>query len=1344
MDGVQQESSEPPAMADDSPAAGPGVIAPTSRSELSDISTDTTITTATSGTSGTNDTTSGVVSAEGTTDRTATTAAAQATSHVQEISQQNIKNRLNEVITEIEREVEQELAGDEPEEAGGEQRVAPPEGAQEIASPPIATPPTSPEPAHQSAAAAEGQGESNDQWQPDPTAVSQSVASGVVSEQNSSLSTDVTSNRTHFEDMQPEPHVPNVAASSVTPTRTSMVSAQAQTEPIAYQARDGRFPSPYTSTNTSSLPRGWPGGGGTAFAISGHPTAPATAHEAPERQRTPPMSAHDQWKAREAAASPYATLPRMNNAQPRGWGAGTGAPNRGDHPKRVHFADAPQVETFENDAEVTTRAPEVTMRPRPEAGRTQRPVSAPAAAQLFTIPNMAARPYGRTSPLVVAPVKRESPPPPAPGGGHVQVDACVREESEMSSQLPEPEPVPEPPAPPAPPVQQTHVPPSKVFTPAHDEPVIPHKKKTMFVDSAFFSPKVHPTWEQQVEMAKKISSSLSDASNKQSKGQSMYERRKKRSVKWVHGGSQSENEDGAESPHVPKDKPLLQLLMNPHGHVYDMNALKKQGWIIDNKGGLSPEICSDLIKDLNSPTGKGAQIFAKRKKRAEKWVVDEEHRETRKTDESQVDAPSQPKPAVPPPQPAQPAPQPAQPAPKPSQPAPAFQQPPVQLAPVPLQSLYQPPPAPLFPSGGVYAPRTAHSWSAVQEQSETKKFKSTSSKAFNEITQGHAVTNTSQSSARESHNVSSVSSQSMVSESYQQSRESSQQSRLTQAMQHEESESHSSSTQILETLSSSGMSRQELELRAAEKVFEETARQMETTSSEQGRHSLGSIDIPGDVNLTSSDPTDLEHPYDPMEIDPDAGPQLALLKPIDKPFDWTGGVTEVAKPTASPVTKPVAEPVVPLPALKPIAKPADWTGPQESTRSSDYGVADEEPKPLVTLKHVSLPEEEKVFDNEPEPEPKPLVTLRHVEKPVEHSAIDLVEEEPKPLVTLKSVPKPAMEAPPLSLDDQPAAFGARLTPSRPAGGQRQSQLTSEVSEEVSGVWGRVSAIRDTFDSGSRPAVPMEKPRAPTMAVPNAFHQTSFSGVEPKLAATAPRLGKSREAVSMPAARQQQEDQLMAWGDADEQTMTSPAQYGSGHTRDLTSDIGQSAGITESYNQSYQTSESSYQSHTACASSEFGRSATDGSSGGWSQQQPITTPLAGGQPMSAPDPVDDVMFQCEVALVETSVNQEALQAYLGGSAGLGWQGGATEEARPLSAPPVPEVTMRRPPAAPAPAEPSIDHITNSQGKLAAPVASWAERQRNRQSWTNYNTAPRGWGNQDHFYRPVTFTQPLMTQ
>lgn len=42
--------------------------------------------------------------------------------------------------------------------------------------------------------------------------------------------------------------------------------------------------------------------------------------------------------------------------------------------------------------------------------------------------------------------------------------------------------------------------------------------------------------EDQVELARRISHSLSDISNQQSKGQSMYVNRKKRSVKWVHEG----------------------------------------------------------------------------------------------------------------------------------------------------------------------------------------------------------------------------------------------------------------------------------------------------------------------------------------------------------------------------------------------------------------------------------------------------------------------------------------------------------------------------------------------------------------------------------------------------------------------------------------------------------------------------------------------------------------------------------------------------------------------------------------------------------------------------------------
>ncbi|PSN50448.1 hypothetical protein C0J52_04968 [Blattella germanica] len=58
----------------------------------------------------------------------------------------------------------------------------------------------------------------------------------------------------------------------------------------------------------------------------------------------------------------------------------------------------------------------------------------------------------------------------------------------------------------------------------------------MFASSSFYKPSLHPTVEDQVELARRISQSLSDISNQQSKGQSMYVNRMKRSVKWVHEG----------------------------------------------------------------------------------------------------------------------------------------------------------------------------------------------------------------------------------------------------------------------------------------------------------------------------------------------------------------------------------------------------------------------------------------------------------------------------------------------------------------------------------------------------------------------------------------------------------------------------------------------------------------------------------------------------------------------------------------------------------------------------------------------------------------------------------------
>jgi hypothetical protein len=66
------------------------------------------------------------------------------------------------------------------------------------------------------------------------------------------------------------------------------------------------------------------------------------------------------------------------------------------------------------------------------------------------------------------------------------------------------------------------------------------EKGKLFASSSFYSPTIHPTVEQQVELAQRISHSLSDISNQKSKGQSMYSNRKKRSVKWIHDDGREE------------------------------------------------------------------------------------------------------------------------------------------------------------------------------------------------------------------------------------------------------------------------------------------------------------------------------------------------------------------------------------------------------------------------------------------------------------------------------------------------------------------------------------------------------------------------------------------------------------------------------------------------------------------------------------------------------------------------------------------------------------------------------------------------------------------------------------
>uniref|UniRef100_A0A336LVM6 CSON002456 protein n=1 Tax=Culicoides sonorensis TaxID=179676 RepID=A0A336LVM6_CULSO len=179
----------------------------------------------------------------------------------------------------------------------------------------------------------------------------------------------------------------------------------------------------------------------------------------------------------------------------------------------------------------------------------------------------------------------------------------------------------------------------KLFTPSTDfEEIKPGKNRKLYASSAFWAPGVHPTVEDQVELARRISHSLSDISNQRSKGQSMYINRKKRSVKWVH---EADGEDGNPeqtsysytdtsnrvndheerseqteiTSNVPKKVPL-KLVMNPQGHIQDFSSLQKS----DTLPILSPE---PIISALKVSKEKGAELFAKRRKKADKWIIDE-------------------------------------------------------------------------------------------------------------------------------------------------------------------------------------------------------------------------------------------------------------------------------------------------------------------------------------------------------------------------------------------------------------------------------------------------------------------------------------------------------------------------------------------------------------------------------------------------------------------------------------------------------------------------------------------------------------------------------------------------
>lgn len=163
---------------------------------------------------------------------------------------------------------------------------------------------------------------------------------------------------------------------------------------------------------------------------------------------------------------------------------------------------------------------------------------------------------------------------------------------------------------------------------------IPRKKK-MYSSSSFYEEPnaVYPTIQEQVELCRKIAESLSDDCNVKSKGANMFFKRVKKAEKWIVAESNVQKEDEstevndpASLPYVRPSRdgpPRLKLILDPR-QVIDMQHLIKEGIEIVKHDAISPDICHGIVKDLNSPTGRGAELFAKRKKKSEEWVVDDE------------------------------------------------------------------------------------------------------------------------------------------------------------------------------------------------------------------------------------------------------------------------------------------------------------------------------------------------------------------------------------------------------------------------------------------------------------------------------------------------------------------------------------------------------------------------------------------------------------------------------------------------------------------------------------------------------------------------------------------------
>merc|ERR1719285_82227 len=160
----------------------------------------------------------------------------------------------------------------------------------------------------------------------------------------------------------------------------------------------------------------------------------------------------------------------------------------------------------------------------------------------------------------------------------------------------------------------------KIMTPANNEydsgSLKRRDPRKMFTDSSFYSAKHHPTVADQVEMAHKLSSAMFNEKNKSTKGQQMFLSR-------VQNAGEEEQLDHGD----PNKMPNLKHVMNPEGRMTEWEDVTKEDLpnaeMMAAHAAPIPNTPDPIAESLLAEAGKGGELFAKRRKRAENWVVDE-------------------------------------------------------------------------------------------------------------------------------------------------------------------------------------------------------------------------------------------------------------------------------------------------------------------------------------------------------------------------------------------------------------------------------------------------------------------------------------------------------------------------------------------------------------------------------------------------------------------------------------------------------------------------------------------------------------------------------------------------